>query len=91
MNTSWLLSMETLAQNFCESKNLKINYDRYRLLQIYAVYAGLVLGKNNAKSSVSGLRRSMTLREYVLYGVPFSILVAMSLICTYNAIMHVNC
>jgi glycosyltransferase involved in cell wall biosynthesis len=79
MNTSWLLSMETLAQNFCESKNLKINYDRYRLLQIYAVYAGLVLGKNNAKSSVSGLRRSMTLREYILYGVPFSILVAISL------------
>jgi hypothetical protein len=80
MNTSWLLSMETLAQNFCESKNLKINYDRYRLLQIYAVYAGLVLGKNNAKSAVSGLRRGMTLREYVLYGVPLSILVAMTLI-----------
>jgi hypothetical protein len=80
MNTSWLLSMETLAQNFCESENLKINYDRYRLLQIYAVYAGLVLGKNNAKSAVSGLRRGMTLREHVLYGVPFSILVVMSLI-----------
>jgi hypothetical protein len=80
MNTSWLLSMETLSQNFCESKNLKINYDRYRFLQICAVYAGLVLGKNNAKSSVSDLRRGMTLREYVLYGVPFSILVVMSLI-----------
>ncbi|TDI73664.1 MAG: hypothetical protein E2O82_05620 [Betaproteobacteria bacterium] len=80
MNTSWLLSMETLSQNFCESKNLKINYDRYRFLQICAVYAGLVLGKNNAKSAVSGLRRGMTLREYVLYGVPFSILVVMSLI-----------
>ncbi len=80
MNTSWLLSMETLSQNFRESKNLKINYDRYRFLQICAVYAGLVLGKNNAKSAVSGLRRGMTLREKVLYGVPLSIIVAMTLI-----------
>ena len=80
MNTSWLLSMETLVQNFAEKENLKINYDRYRLLQICAVYVGLMLGKNGAKSAVSDLRSRMTLREQILYGVPLSILVAMTLI-----------
>ncbi len=80
MNTSWLLSMETLAQNFAEKENLKINYDRYRLLQICAVYVGLMLGKYGAKSAVSDLRSRMTLREQILYGVPLSILVAMTLI-----------
>jgi glycosyltransferase involved in cell wall biosynthesis len=80
MNTSWLLSMETLAQNYGKKKNLKINYNRYRLLQICAVYAGLVLEKNNAKSVVSSLRRRMTLRERILYGMPLSIIVAISVI-----------
>lgn len=80
MNTSWLLSMETLAQNFCEDENLKINYDRYRFLQICAVYTGLVLGKESARSIVSGLKRGMTLREQVFYRVPLSIVVAISLV-----------
>ncbi|TDI78938.1 MAG: glycosyltransferase, partial [Betaproteobacteria bacterium] len=80
MNTSWLLSMETLAQNFGKKENLKINYDRYRLLQICAVYVGLMLGKYGAKSAVSDLRSRMTLREQILYGVSLPILVAMTLI-----------
>jgi hypothetical protein len=80
MNTSWLLSMETLSQNFGEEWNVKVNYDRYRLLQICTVYIELMVGKCNAKSAVSNLRSKMTLRERIIYGVPLSILVAMVLI-----------
>ncbi len=80
MNTSWLLSMETLARNFYNSENLRVNYDRYRFLQICAVYSGLMLGKESARSIISDLKRGMTLREQILYGVPLSIVVAISLI-----------
>ena len=80
MNTSWLLSMEQLAQNFGKDRNLKVNYDRYRLLQICAVYAELIVGKYGTKSVVSNLKSRMTLRERIIYGVPLSIIVAMTLI-----------
>lgn len=78
MNTSWLLSMETLALNFSDEENLKINYDRYRLLQICAVYAGLIQGKNGAKSVIFSLMRQMTFGEWIYYGVVLSILVLIS-------------
>jgi len=80
MNTSWLLSMEALARNLGKDGNLSVNYDRYRLLQICAVYVELMVGKYGAKSAVSNLRSRMTLRERIIYGVPLSILVAMVLI-----------
>ena len=80
MNTSWLLSMETLAQNFGKDRKLKVNYDRYRLLQICAVFVELMESKCNAKSAVYTLKSRMTLREQIIYGVPLSILVAMVLI-----------
>jgi hypothetical protein len=72
--------METLAQNFGKEWNVGVNYERYRLLQICAVYAGLVLGKYGAKSAVPRLRYRMTTRERIIYGVPLSIILSMSLI-----------
>ncbi len=78
MNSSWLVSMETLIQNFGERGNLKINYDRYRFLQISAVFAGLVLKKNFAKSVIFNLLNRMTLREQIIYGVPMTIILVAS-------------
>lgn len=80
MNNSWLLSMETLANNFGAGGNMHVNYGRYRLLQICAVFAGLVLGKSEAKSAVRELRKKISIRERIFYGVPLSMLVALSLI-----------
>lgn len=80
MNNSWLLSMETLANNFGTEGNMHVNYDRYRLLQICAVFAGLILGKSEAKSAVRELREKISIRERIFYDVPLSILVALSLI-----------
>ncbi len=36
MNTSWLVSMETIRVNFADEVALQVNYERYRLLQ--AIY-----------------------------------------------------
>ena len=78
MNNSWLLSMETLANNFGEGGEIRVNYDRYRLLQICAVFAGAILGKQGAQSAVQELQGRMTLRERLLYGMPLSVVAAMS-------------
>lgn len=80
MNTSWLFSMETLANNFGVKANIKVNYDRYRLLQICAVFAGLISRKNEAKSAVRELRDKMTMRERIVYDIPLSFAAALALI-----------
>ena len=74
MNTSWLVSMETLAQNFGGEFDLHVSYERYRLLQICAVYAGKIMRKESALSVLMQLKHKMNLREKMLYGMPFSIL-----------------
>jgi len=88
-NTSWLLSMESLAKNFGDEGNLRVNYARYRLRQICVVYARLVLSKYGAKQAIISLKCRMTIRERNLYGVPLSIAAAMSLIIPkrYRALM----
>lgn len=73
MNTSWLLSMETLAQNFGGESEVRVNYRRYRFLQICAVYSGLILRKAGASASLAKLRRRMTVAERVFYGPPLAL------------------
>lgn len=74
MNTSWLVSMETLAQNFGGECKVRVNYNRYRFLQVCAVYAGLVLGKGGAKVAVKDVRSKMTALERILYDVPLTVI-----------------
>lgn len=73
MNTSWLLSMETLAQNFGRESDVHVNYRRYRFLQIGAVYSGLILRKTGADASLTELRRRMTVAERAFYGLPLAL------------------
>ena len=70
MNTSWLLSMETLVQNFGGDSSLHVNYRRYRLLQICAVYSKSILNGSLANESLTELRRRMTVGERVFYDLP---------------------
>ena len=70
MNTSWLLSMETLAQNFGAESSIHVNYRRYRLLQICAVYSKLILNGSLANESLAELRRRMTVGERLVYDLP---------------------
>lgn len=80
MNTSWLLSMETLVKNFGIECAIRVNYDRYRFLQICAVYAWLVLGKASVRSIIGDMTKKMTMLERILYGVPLSITAALATI-----------
>ena len=70
MNTSWLISMETLAEKF----GLKVQYSRYRYIQACVVYAGVILGKDKAKQVYLQLKRKLTVGERVRYGMLFSLL-----------------
>lgn len=78
MNTSWLLSMETLAQNFGGESDVRVNYRRYRFLQICAVYSGLILRKAGANASLTELRRRMTVAERLFYDLPLALVVLMA-------------
>jgi len=78
MNTSWLFSMETLVQNFRKEVSIKVNYNRYRLLQICAVYAGLVLDRPATKPVISNLKKKLTIREQIFYSVPLSCISVLS-------------
>ncbi len=78
MNTSWLVSMETLAVNFAATFNLKVNYARYRLLQIFSIYSGLLMDKEEAKKMRAVLHEKMRWNESLSYGLPLSFLTAIT-------------
>lgn len=66
MNTSWLVSMETLSVNFGREMDIKVNYPRYRLIQILAVYDGRLTGKNVGKA-YKQLKNKMCFNEWLRY------------------------
>lgn len=69
MNTSWLIAMETIKNNFAKEQNLKINYNRYRLLQIFSVYQNLLLKKNPQAHFIKNeLWNKMKASEKIFYG-----------------------
>jgi len=73
MNTSWLVSMETLALNFSREFDLRVKYSRYRYIQICAVYSGLIMGRVSAKEIYRHLVEKLTLVERMFYAFPFSL------------------
>jgi len=74
MNTSWLLSMETLVKNLRMEMDIRVNYRRYRFIQICAVFAGIILGKEEAIVSWKEMRTKLSLIERVLYVAPLNLL-----------------
>ena len=73
MNTSWLIAMETIYTNFKNEMTLKVNYKRYRLLQIFAFYTKYYFGKVKVKSQKTDFWNSMNPLEQVLFGIPLMI------------------
>lgn len=67
MNTSWLVSMETLAVNFRTEMSLRVNYSRYRLIQVFAIYAGL-LGNKSVGKAYQQMKKEMHGGEWLRYG-----------------------
>ncbi len=77
MNTSWLISMETLAVNFGGELDIKVNYDRYRRIQIVSIYAGLLAGSSAGKA-YHLLRKKMHLNEWLRYGFVLSFIAVLA-------------
>ncbi len=77
MNTSWLVAMETLAVNFGIELDIRVNYDRYRLIQILAIYDGLHTGSNVGKA-YQQLRKKMRFNEWLRYTFMLSIIKRMA-------------
>ena len=61
MNDSWLVAMDTIVRNFPEVPALRINFQRYRLLQFYAIW------RARSWRGLSLLLQSMRIWEIVLY------------------------
>lgn len=74
MNTSWLVSMETLVLNFAVEFDLRVQYGRYRYIQICSVLAGMIMGKDGAMKIYRQLKEKLTLAEWIFYALPFSLI-----------------
>jgi glycosyltransferase involved in cell wall biosynthesis len=69
MNTSWLISMETLTANFADEFDIEVNYARYRLIQTLSIYSGLIVGRESATKASVLLREKMRFGEWLRYGL----------------------
>jgi len=69
-NTSWLLAMVALEANFGRETGVRVDYRRYRLLQLVHAYKNYYLDRRLSASEFGEVTRLMRLTERVLYGVP---------------------
>jgi glycosyltransferase involved in cell wall biosynthesis len=67
MNNSWLYSMETIKQNLKNEINLKLNYEKYRKLQIYQIYSNYFNDKYHDKCLYKILIKNLNLIEKMKY------------------------
>ena len=77
-NTSWLLSMELLKQNYCEELKSNVSYKRYRFLQIFYVYRYFYLNPSLHQFNVKRFWQSLNYYEklflILFLGLHFSII-----------------
>lgn len=66
-NTSWLLAMEAIKTNYGAELGLRVNYRRYRMLQILHGYSEYFRGRSS-KPELEQLRSRMSAGERLLYG-----------------------
>jgi glycosyltransferase involved in cell wall biosynthesis len=78
MNTSWLLAMETILNNYGNETDAKIGYQRYRLLQIASVYKKCLLRMAGAEADKTQLWHQMNRREKLRYGYGLSLFAALA-------------
>lgn len=72
MYTSTLLAMETILVNFGSEANLKVNYRRYRLIQIFFIYTKCMRNKQGAESERKKLWQKMNFLEKLFCGLVLS-------------------
>lgn len=77
INTSWLLAMEAIKANYGSEADLRINYSRYRFLQIVYVYEHTYAQKVLPKEVLHQLKKQMRLWERLVYGSSMSTVLAL--------------
>jgi glycosyltransferase involved in cell wall biosynthesis len=73
-NTSWLLAMVALEANFGRETGVKVDYRRYRLLQLIHAYKNYYLDRRLSASEFGEVTRLMRPAERLLYGIPMRVL-----------------
>lgn len=76
MNTCWLLAMESVKRNFGKQYRLRVNYIRYRYIQILDCYRTLLWHskQKSMKFKTFDLYNELYWWEKILYLIPFGIL-----------------
>lgn len=74
MNTSWLIAMETVKENFKESFPLRVNYGRYRFIQMVQVLQDWLLKIEGSKEQIKDLKNHLTWIEKILFNVALYVL-----------------
>jgi len=69
-NTSWLLAMVALEKNFGPETGVRVDYQRYRLLQLIHAYKNYYLDRRLTASEFGEVTRLMRPTERLVYGVP---------------------
>lgn len=67
LHSSWLLAMETIKLNYGFEFGLKVNYRRYRLLQLYQAFRQHYRDKNSSSIDVQEMKHHMTLMEKLIF------------------------
>jgi glycosyltransferase involved in cell wall biosynthesis len=76
MNTNWLCAMEMLCANYGAEFGLRVDYGRYRRLQLLNHYEDLLVRKSITELEVCEMRKRLRPREHCLY---YSVLAASKL------------
>jgi len=69
-NTSWLLAMVALEANYGRESGVRVDYRRYRLLQLIHPYKNFYLDRRLSTSEFGEVVRLMRPMERVVYGGP---------------------
>jgi len=72
-STSWLLAMENIKENFGIEFDLKVNYQRYRFLQILNIYKNYYLDRRVSGNELIDLQSQMHTWEKLVYGKSFGL------------------
>jgi hypothetical protein len=71
--TSWLLAMETIRANYGDELGLRVNYRRYRMLQILYGYSEYFRGRSSS-AALRELTSRMSRGERLTYGTAWSVI-----------------
>jgi glycosyltransferase involved in cell wall biosynthesis len=73
-NTSWLLAMVSLEANFGRQTGVRVDFRRYRLLQLIHAYKNYYLDRRLSADEFGEVTQRMHFAERLLYGAPMRVL-----------------